>query len=209
MIRLVSFLIIIGLYSLFTLEPGYAQAQNEKKTNTSASTAKPQRLQELQGNLKSTKDAIWEEITREFNKCLPSRIGYYVPYDDQESYIRSGTLTTNASGGVAFFKSYKDSRSGTASKVIISIIANSPMVSSMASFLSDPAIARGTGKQTTEYGGYKAIEEYDPLYKTGEINLLLSENTLVTISATDVPDGKLLAEFAKSIDFDRILAILD
>jgi hypothetical protein len=209
MIRIVSFLIFIGLYSLISLENSYAQTQSEKKTNASTSTLKPQRLQELQGSLKSTRDAIWEEITREFNKCLPSRIGSYIPYDDPESYIRSGSLTSNATGGIAFFKSYKDSKSGTESKVIISIIANSPMVSSLASYLSDPAIARGTGKQTTEYGGFKAIEEYDPLYKTGEINLLLSDNTLVTISATDVPDGKLLSEFARSIDFARILAILD
>jgi len=209
MIRLVSFLFLIGYYSFINPEFSLAQAQNEKKTNTSVSTLKPQRLQELQGSLKSTRDAIWEEITREFNRCLPPKIGTYLPYDDPESYISSGTLTTNAAGGLAFFKSYKNSKSGTASKVIISIIANSPMVSSLASFLSDPLIAKETGKQITVYGGFKAIEEYDPIYRTGEINLLLRENTLVTISATDIPDGKLLSEFANSIDFARILAILD
>jgi hypothetical protein len=209
MIRLVSFLILFGFFLTISSECTFAQAQNEKKTNTSVSTLKPQRLQELQGNLKSTKDAIWEEITREFNRCLPSKIGAYYPYDDPESYLSSGSLTTNAAGGVAFFKSYKNSRSGTASKVIISIVANSPMVSSLASFLSDPIIARETGKSITEYGGFKAIEEYDPLYRTGEINLLLRENTLVTISASNIPDGKVLSEFANAIDFARILAILD
>jgi hypothetical protein len=47
------------------------------------------------------------------------------------------------------------------------------------------------------------------VYKTGEINLLLSDNTLVTISATDIPDGKLLSEFARAINYKRILAIIE
>jgi hypothetical protein len=187
----------------------YSQVQNEKKTNTSNTVLKPQRLQDLEGSLQNARKEMWEEMTKEFNKCLPTKIADYAPYDDEDSYIQSGTMAADPSTGLAFFKSYRNGDNGAASKVIISIIANSPMVSSLASFLTNPMIAKDTGKQSTTYGGFKAVEEYDPVYKTGEINLLLSDNTLVTISATDIPDGKLLSEFARAINYKRILAIIE
>jgi hypothetical protein len=209
MIRLVTISLFLAYLAVGACDTAYSQVQNEKKSNTTNTVLKPQRLQDLEGNIQSTRKEIWEEMTREFNKCLPLKIGNYTPYDDLESYIQSGTMAADPATGIAFFKSYRNNTSAQASKVIISIIANSPMVSSLASFLTNPMIAKDTGKQSTTYGGFKAIEEYDPFYKTGEINLLLSDNTLVTISATDIPDGKLLSEFAKAINYKRILAIIE
>ncbi len=209
MIRLVALLLTLAFMAFGASGLAYSQVQNEKKTNTSNTVLKPQRLQDLEGNIQTARKEMWEEMTREFNKCLPTRIGNYTPYDAEDSYIQSGTMAADPATGIAFFKSYRDGEGSHASKVIVSIIANSPMVSSLASFLTNPMIAKDTGKQTTTYSGFKAVEEYDPVYKTGEINLLLSENTLVTISATDIPDVKLLSEFAKSINFKRILAIIE
>ncbi len=209
MIRLIVLLLFFAYLATGASNTAFSQAQSEKKTNSSNTVLKPQRLQDLEGNIQNVRKEIWDEMTREFNKCLPTKIANYTPYDDEDSYIKSGTMAADPSTGLAFFKSYRNSESSQASKVIISIIANSPMVSSLASFLTNPMIAKDTGKQSTTYGGFKAIEEYDPFYKTGEINLLLSDNTLVTISATDIPDGKLLAEFARSIDYKRILAIIE
>jgi hypothetical protein len=209
MIRLVTFSFFVACLAFGGFNESYSQVQSEKKTNTSNTVLKPQRLQDLEGNIQSARREMWEEMTREFNKCLPTKIGSYTPYDDDESYIQSGTMAADPATGIAFFKSYRNSESSQASKVIVSIIANSPMVSSLASFLTNPMIAKDTGKQSTTYGGFKAIEEYDPVYRTGEINLLLSDNTLVTISATDIPDGRLLSEFAKSINYKRILAIIE
>ncbi len=209
MIRLLVPLFFIAYLATGAGNFAFSQAQSEKKTNTSNTILKPQRLQDLEGNIQSARKEMWDEMTREFNKCLPAKISNYTPYDDEDSYIQSGTMAADPSTGLAFFKSYRNSEASNASKVIISIIANSPMVSSLASFLTNPMIAKDTGKQSTTYGGFKAIEEYDPVYKTGEINLLLSDNTLVTISATDIPDGRLLAEFAKAINYKRILAIIE
>ena len=209
MIRLVIFSLTLVYMAFGVSGVAFSQVQNEKKTNTSNTVLKPQRLQDLEGSIQSARKEMWDEMTREFNKCLPAKIANYLPYDDEDSYIQSGTMAADPSTGLAFFKSYRNGEGSQASKVIISIIANSPMVSSLASFLTNPMIAKDTGKQSTTYGGFKAIEEYDPVYKTGEINLLLSENTLVTISATDIPDGKLLSEFAKSINYKRILAIIE
>jgi hypothetical protein len=209
MIRLFIFSFLFAFMACGAVNVAYSQVQNEKKTNTSNTVLKPQRLQDLEGSLQNARKEMWEEMTKEFNKCLPTKIADYAPYDDEDSYIQSGTMAADPSTGLAFFKSYRNGDNGAASKVIISIIANSPMVSSLASFLTNPMIAKDTGKQSTTYGGFKAVEEYDPVYKTGEINLLLSDNTLVTISATDIPDGKLLSEFARAINYKRILAIIE
>jgi len=209
MIRLVTFSLFVAFMAIGASNTAYSQVQNEKKTNTSNTVLKPQRLQDLEGNIQSARKEMWEEMTREFNKCLPTKIGNYTPYDDEESYIQSGTMAADPATGLAFFKSYRNSEGSQASKIIVSIIANSPMVSSLASFLTNPMIAKDTGKKSTTYGGFKAIEEYDPVYRTGEINLLLSDNTLVTISATGIPDGKLLSEFANAINYKRILAIVE
>lgn len=189
--------------------PAVAQVRPDRPMNASSSAIKPKRLQDLQGEAQTIKKEILAEITREFNKCLPAKIADFIPYEDADSYIASGTVEADPVTGMAFFKSYRNEKSPTGSKVVISIIANSPMVSSLAMFLSNPTIARETGKNMVKYNGFDAIEEYDHTYRTGEINLLLSDNTLVTISATDIPDVKLLSEFAKSIDYKRILAIIE
>ncbi len=201
----VCLLVMVGISGV----AAHAQVQTDKHMNASSSTFKPRRLADLQGAAQSIQKEILEEINREFNKCLPTKIGTFEPYEDENSYMQSGTLAADPLTGMAFFKSYRDSGGSAGSKVVVSIIANSPMVSSLTMFLSNPMIARDTGKKSTTYNGFKAIEEYDPVYRTGEINLLLSDNTLVTISATDVPDGKLLAEFAKAINYRRILNIIE
>jgi hypothetical protein len=209
MIRFLSILLFTVLAAGICCNASFGQAQSENNSRNSNTVIKPKRLSDLEGNLQSVKKEIWDEITREFNRCLPAQIGNYLPYEDKDAYIQSGTLASDPTTGLAFFKSYRNGESAQSSKVVISIIANSPMVSSLTLFLSNPMIAKDTGKHSSTYSGFKAIEEYDPVYRTGEINLLLSSNTLITISATNIPDGKLLSEFANSIDFKRILAVLD
>jgi hypothetical protein len=82
------------------------------------------------------------------------------------------------------------------------------MVSSLAAFLSNPTIAQEKGKQFTQYEGFDAIEEYDPVYHTGEINVLLNASTLVSISATQLTSERILREFARAINYQRLLAAL-
>lgn len=200
-------LLIRSVVMLLTinLSLGFAQSQNTQKTSGGSGTLKPRKLAELEGHINTLKKEAWDELTAEFNRCLPSRMGSYLPYDDREAYIQSGTLAQDPLNGLAFFKTYKSQAGSGDAKVVISIIAHSPMVSSLAAFLSNPTIAKEKGKQFTQFNGFNAIEEYDPIYHTGEINVLLNASTLVSISATQLSSDRILREFARAINYQRLL----
>jgi len=206
MLRLLNRSVVILL--TINLSVVFAQSQNTQKTSSSTGSLKPKKLAELEGHINSLKKEAWDELTAEFNKCLPTRLGSFQPYEDKEAYIQSGTLARDPLSGLAFFKTYKNTAGSGDTKVVISIIANSPMVSSLAAFLSNPTIAKEKGKLFTQYEGFDAIEEYDPVYHTGEINILLNASTLVSISATQLTSERILREFAKAINYQRLLAAL-
>lgn len=206
MLRLLNCSVVMLL--TINLSVVVAQSQNTQKTSSTTNSLKPKKLAELEGHINTLKKEAWDELTAEFNKCLPARLGSYLPYEDQEAYIQSGTLARDPLTGLAFFKTYKNTAGSGEAKVVISIIANSPMVSSLAAFLSNPTIAQEKGKQFTQYEGFDAIEEYDPVYHTGEINVLLNASTLVSISATHLTSERILREFARAINYQRLLAAL-
>ncbi len=92
-------------------------------------------------------------------------------------------------------------------RVDVELVCDSPAVSAVAPLLSNPALVQGQENTSivTLQGGRRAILEYEPAEKQGNLKVLLNNNTaLLTFEGSQVDRKDLLEVFGKKADLDAL-----
>lgn len=88
-------------------------------------------------------------------------------------------------------------------EVAIEMVADSPMLQSIAMMLSNPMFATADGGKMIRIKRHKAVIKYDKNGRSGEIKIVIDNRILVTITGTNVTEEELTA-YAKAIDYDAL-----
>lgn len=88
-------------------------------------------------------------------------------------------------------------------EVAIEMVADSPMLQSIAMMLSNPMFATADGGKMIRIKRHKAVIKYDKNGRSGEIKIVIDNRILVTITGTNVTEEELIA-YAKAIDYDAL-----
>jgi hypothetical protein len=105
-------------------------------------------------------------------------------------------------GGSMLSRAYRET--GGAGRITLQIIANSPMVQSMAAMFSSPAImASQPGTERIRVGRDSAMLQWDESQGTGELTLVVGA-ALIQLEGSGLVDSTPLVDLLKAVDFDKI-----
>jgi hypothetical protein len=90
--------------------------------------------------------------------------------------------------------------------VEIQIMVDAPMIQGLAMMMNNPMIAAGSGNKLIKVKGQKALLQYDAGDHSGELQILVGGNVLVTVNGSDVSQEDLQA-YADAVDYELILKI--
>jgi hypothetical protein len=100
-------------------------------------------------------------------------------------------------GGSTISRTYKKLKS----KVVISIVTDSPLLQGLGSIMGNPMFS--SGGKLKRINREKATIKYNSQKKSGEIIFMLDKRFLITIKGTKVNEDELV-NYAKAIDFKKI-----
>lgn len=105
-------------------------------------------------------------------------------------------------GGISASRSYQDAQGG---RVQIEIMADSPIIQSLAMLLSNPMFAQGGGQnRLIRFKGHKAFIKYSG-DKRAELQALIDNKVLLKVSARRVEEAdKVVLEFAQRVDLEKL-----
>jgi hypothetical protein len=119
------------------------------------------------------------------------------------STAETGAATAAFMGGMtSASREYNHSSGGW---VEITMSMDSPMLSSILMFLSNPMMAMG--KRIETIAGEKAIIEYDEDGKSGDINMAIANKLLLTVDGNDVTLDQLKG-FVNAMDLGKLKAFI-
>jgi hypothetical protein len=101
-------------------------------------------------------------------------------------------------GGLTAERSYRKDKSS----VDIQIVTDSPMLQGMMAMFSNPMFASSSGGKMTKINKQKVILKYDEAKKDGEIQIMVKNRYMVTVSGDNVSEDELTG-YVEAIDFDK------
>ncbi|MEZ5534128.1 MAG: hypothetical protein R3F02_00755 [Thiolinea sp.] len=101
-------------------------------------------------------------------------------------------------GGLTASRSYRKEKSS----VDIQIVTDSPMLQGMMAMFTNPMFAASSGGKMTKINKQKAILKYDKAANDGEIQIVVKNRYMVTVSGDNVSEEELTA-FVEAMDFDK------
>ena len=104
-------------------------------------------------------------------------------------------------GGTSASRSY--TRDGAS--VDVNIVADSPMLQSLAMMLNNPMLLSGSGQELIRVQGNKAAKEWKG--DGGTINVVIMNSVLVTVNGSDCSEEELM-KYAEGVDYGLIKQIL-
>jgi len=90
--------------------------------------------------------------------------------------------------------------------VEVQIMGDSPMMQGLAMMMNNPMIAASSGNKLIKVKGQKALLQYDASDHSGEVQIVVGNNVLVTVNGSDVSQEDLQA-YADAVDYELILKI--
>ena len=87
------------------------------------------------------------------------------------------------------------------SKVVISVVTDSPLLQGLGSLLGNPMF--NSGGKLKRINREKATIKYNEKNKSGDVTIMLNKRFLVTVEGSQVTEDELI-EYAKAIDFKKI-----
>jgi len=87
------------------------------------------------------------------------------------------------------------------SKVVISVVTDSPLLQGLGSLLGNPMF--NSGGKLKRINREKATIKYNEKNKSGDVTIMLDKRFLVTVEGSQVTEDELI-EYAKAIDFKKI-----
>ncbi|PIE00387.1 MAG: hypothetical protein CSA79_03985 [Thiothrix nivea] len=101
-------------------------------------------------------------------------------------------------GGLTAQRDYQKDKS----RVKIQVVTDSPMLQGMMTMFSNPMFAASSGGKMTRINKQKAIVEYDSERQEGEIQIMVKNRYMVTVSGNKVSKDELKA-YVDAIDFSK------
>lgn len=101
-------------------------------------------------------------------------------------------------GGLTAERSYRKDKSS----VDIQIVTDSPMLQGMMAMFSNPMFAASSGGKMTKINKQKVILKYDKAKQEGEIQIMVKNRHMVTVSGDNVSEDELKA-YVEAIDFTQ------
>ena len=83
------------------------------------------------------------------------------------------------------------------------IVTDSPILQSAMMMITDPMFLTSSGGTLATVGGQKALIEYKPKKKRGELKIVVNNQYLVTIEGKKITQEDLEA-YAKAIDYKKL-----
>ncbi|NPA95521.1 MAG: hypothetical protein GXO58_08865 [Thermodesulfobacteria bacterium] len=102
-------------------------------------------------------------------------------------------------GGISVSRIY---HSSDGQEVKVEMITDSPLLSSVMMLLTNPLIT--SSGRLVVINGEKGIEEWNPQERSGQLQIVLQNRMLITISGTNIKSKSILYDFAKGLDFTKI-----
>ncbi|MBF0225672.1 MAG: hypothetical protein HQK76_09485 [Desulfobacterales bacterium] len=148
-------------------------------------------------NLDYAAQLIRQKKSESLEVILPKPLSGWQANDSKSQAAGSSMF----GGGVSIEKEYtKDS-----STINIKIVTDSPMLQGVLMMFSNPFMVSNEGK-LERISGQKAIVKYDSSNKEGEINIVVANRYLVTITGNDVTKDD-LTNYAKTIDYNKLTSM--
>ncbi len=104
-------------------------------------------------------------------------------------------------GGVTAERKY---RKGSSS-ITVQIVTDSPLLQSMMMMFSNPMFATANGGKLERIGRQKAIVNFDPADKQGDIKIVVADRYLVSIEGHEITREDLKG-YAEAIDYKKLKA---
>lgn len=200
-IKFVLFLLSLVCYQSFSQDP----VQNYLKEATDFYSQKNYKQAQM-----SLQDAI-----NELNKLMSEQIGNVLPTEInglKEVVDGSSNTSLGAMGGSQISKQYKNPALEE-NEAEIQILANSPMMSAMNMYLSNPALM-GEGAKSVRVGSQRAIlkTEMTDYYGTNDVSKKIRSTqiqiplsqTLITIQTKGFANEQAELAFAAKLDLAKI-----
>jgi hypothetical protein len=90
--------------------------------------------------------------------------------------------------------------------VEVQIMGDSPMMQGLAMMMNNPMIAASSGNKLIKVKGQKALLQYDASDHSGELQIVVGNNVLVTVNGSDVTQEDLQA-YAEAVNYELILKL--
>lgn len=105
-------------------------------------------------------------------------------------------------GGITAERKY----SKGSSSITVQIITNSPLMQGVMMMLSNPMFAASDGGKLEKIGRQKAIVNFDPTNKQGEIKMVVANRFFILIKGHGITEEDLKG-YAKAIDYKKLASL--
>lgn len=137
--------------------------------------------------------------------------GYQTVLPEAPAGWQAGEIETNKvpgaimGGGVMISRNYTN---GQGASVTITVMGESPTVSSLLMMASNPMFM-GAGNRMVRIKGNKAIEEWHPDTKSGQLSVIIGSKAVVTVEGSGLASKDVLFQFANLVDYDKIKKLME
>lgn len=149
------------------------------------------------GNLDYASQLVRQQRGGQLESFLPEALSGWTASDTQSTSMGAAFM----GGGVSAERSYR--KDGADGRVTVTILTDSPMLQPMMMMFSNPMIAASSGAKLETHAGQRAIVDFTPGDRRGEINLVVDNRILVTVKGQDVEKDDLTA-YLGAIDFQEL-----
>jgi hypothetical protein len=138
---------------------------------------------------------IRQKRSSKLESFLPEPLAGWSAEDVKSQATGAGFL----GGMISAKRKYKKDKSS----VTVEIITDSPALQSMVMMFSNPAYASADGGKLTKIKRQKAIVKYHPSQKSGEINIVVAKQYLVSIKGRNINKNDLV-DYASAIEYKKL-----
>lgn len=102
-------------------------------------------------------------------------------------------------GGITVTRTYKKDNA----IINIDIVSDSPVMQSLIMMINNPMLAGASGGKLESIGGQKAIVQYNEAAMSGEVNIIVENNIMVTVKGQKSARADIVG-YAEAIDYDTL-----
>jgi len=107
-------------------------------------------------------------------------------------------------GGISVSRSYSTNEGATSVK--IEVVSDSPMLSGVMMMLSNPMFLGG--KKVVNIGGEKGVEEWSDTDQSGQLEIVVENRMLITVSGNGLTGKDQLYAYASKIDIGKLKSFM-
>ncbi|MBN1999492.1 hypothetical protein JW935_18180 [candidate division KSB1 bacterium] len=110
-------------------------------------------------------------------------------------------------GGTSISRNYTKTDSDGETSVKIEVVSDSPLLSSLMMMISNPMFLGG--KKVVSIGGEKAVEEWSDSDKSGQLQIVIENRMLITVSGNGLASKDALYTYANGMNINKLKSFLN